>query len=192
MTDVCDAVGRALADSGPRPVLLAGRKTLVIGQAPAKQTVGKPAFSGKSGPKFAELLGVPFEELHQHFDLTNLLDFFPGPSPGEKDRGDRFPIFEAKKRALDMLPELDGRTVVFVGKNVARAFGYSRDPYFRWVEQYVPYRPEVAQGRRGAAAIPSSLFFTYAIVPHPSGISHFWNDPENVETARRFMRTIPR
>lgn len=156
-------------------------KTLVIGQAPAKDTVGKPAFSGKSGPKFAELLGVEHARLWDAFDVVNLLDYYPGVPSDKTKRGDAFPMKEAKQRAEGMRTLLGGRRVVFVGRNVARAFEAHNLEFFDW---FVDVAQPCFADDRG--------FFKYCVVPHPSGISHFWNDPSNVERARLFMRSIPR
>jgi uracil-DNA glycosylase len=150
-------------------------KTLIIGQAPSRETVGKPAFSGKSGPKFAELLGVAHEDLWSTFDVVNVIDFFPGQSKDPTKRGDAFPYFEAKKRAEAMRPALGGRTVVLVGKNVARAFSWPSIEFFDW--------------KTDAA---DEGYFKFCVVPHPSGISHYYNDPKNFERAKAFMRSIPR
>ncbi len=153
-------------------------KTLIIGQAPAKDTVGRPAFSGKSGPKFAELLGVQHSELWKKFDVVNLIDYWPGQPNDKTKRGDAFPLAAARLVADGMRKFLHERTVVLVGKNVARAFEVHSVDFFDW------FVDVAGEGDRG--------FFKYCIIPHPSGISHFWNDPENVERARMFMRSIPR
>lgn len=76
--------------------------------------------------------------------------------PGKNGKGDAFP------RAT-VLPRLPA-TAVLLGRSVARAYGHDA-PWFEW-------RPV---GRKLVAA-----------APHPSGISHFWNDPRNTRRARRF------
>ncbi len=149
-------------------------KTLIIGQAPAKGTVGKLPFSGKSGPKFAELLGVKHEDLWTAFDVTNLLDYFPGSA----DRGDKFPAIAARTQAAEMLPLLSGRTVVFVGKNVSRAFGFARADFFEWHD--------------GTVGNSKLTAFKYCVVGHPSGCSLYYNVQANVDRAHAFMRMIPR
>ena len=153
-------------------------KTLIIGQAPAKDTVGQPTFSGKSGPKFAELLGVEHSRLWDVFDVVNLIDYYPGPPDDKTKRGDAFPMKEARLIANGMVKAMSRRTVVFVGKNVARAFRVASLEYFEW------FVTSLAPDDQG--------FYKFCVVPHPSGISHFWNDPERVERARLFMRSIPR
>ncbi len=97
-------------------------------------------------------------ELRRLARLVNLL----GDWPGAAGKGDAFPMREAKARASRM--RLRG-TVLFCGRGVASAFGVD-EPYFEWF----PLR-----GSR------------VAIIPHPSGISHWWSDPANVARAGAFL-----
>ncbi len=153
------------------------RKTLILGQAPSRETVGKPAFSGKSGPRFAEMLGVRHPDLWDLFEVANLLNHFPGDPKDRTKRGDAFPLIEAKMAAERIRPSLSRRVVVMVGKNVQRAFALTGG-FFEW---------------RIAFATPEfDSAFDYCVVPHPSGVSFFWNSQENVALAREFMRSIPR
>jgi hypothetical protein len=97
-------------------------RTLLIGEAPGRDTVGKPAFSGISGPRLADLLGVEHSELWDKFDALNLIDRYVT----------KFPAIEARERACAIsLPE----TTVMVGKNVSRAFGLSQLDFFEWVRR---------------------------------------------------------
>ena len=153
-------------------------KTLIIGQAPAMNTEGKAAFSGKSGPKFAELLGVEHLRLWDTFDVVNLIDYYPGKPKDKTKRGDAFPMREAKYAAEGMRKLMNERAVVMVGRNVARAFKVHTLDFFDWFVD--------------AAGYGDCGFFRYCVVPHPSGISRYWNDPERVERAKLFMRSIPR
>ena len=59
-----------------------------------------------------------------------------------------------------------GRQVLLAGRGVAGAFGVDL-PFFLWAEE------------RGMMV---------AVVPHPSGVSRWWNDPANERRARRFLR----
>jgi hypothetical protein len=74
----------------------------------------------------------------------------------------------ARVAAARMRPR--GR-VLLLGRGVATAFGQARRPILQWFDL------------RGARA---------AVFPHPSGISHWWNDPRNVARARRFLRALLR
>lgn len=59
---------------------------------------------------------------------------------------------------------------MLLGRRVAAAFGVSA-PYF-------------SVARVAGAAV--------VVVPHPSGVNHWYNEPENVARMRRFMRALVR
>lgn len=61
--------------------------------------------------------------------------------------------------------------MILLGRRVASAVipGGAGFPFFRWTE------------RDGARV---------AVIPHTSGIVRWWNDPENVEAARRFLSEL--
>jgi len=99
------------------------------------------------------------------FERANLLDAWPGKG----GKGDAFPRAEARAAAAKMEPLLRGRTVVFVGASVARAFGVKIPFYLQW-----------ASWNEGWAAV----------LPHPSGINRWYNEPANALCAERFMRRL--
>ena len=101
-----------------------------VGQAPSRETDGKPPFTGKCGRFLAELLGTTQEQMLKDFDFLNVLDHWPGAS----FKGDKFPFSEAKIAAKNKLELLRGRVVVLLGHNVARAFGCRTFAYFSWYE----------------------------------------------------------
>lgn len=72
----------------------------------------------------------------------------------------------ARRSAERLCRALSGRRVVFLGKAVAAAFGV-RANSLRWVEH------------RG---------MTVAVLPHPSGVNTWWNNPDNRAAASAFMR----
>jgi hypothetical protein len=65
------------------------------------------------------------------------------------------------------------RRTVLLGRFVAEMFDEADTPFFRWTEPFGP----------------ASLL---AVAPHPSGISHWWNEPANVRRAKRFWRALAR
>jgi uracil-DNA glycosylase len=136
-------------------------RPLLVGQAPGRLG-GARAFAGdkRSARRLAELVGA--RRASDFFRTRNLLQAFPGKA----GKGDRFPMAEARAAATKM--RLRG-TVLFAGKKVAAAFGCSSAMYFEW-------------RRRGG--------FRYAVVPHPSGVNRWWNDPSNRERARAFFRDL--
>src|SRR5262249_10932860 len=100
------------------------------------------------------------------FELRNLLDHYPGRG-GPK--GDAFDRTAARTSFLDIMMDAgrDDAAMVLLGWNVARVAGVPRRiGYYQWT-----------YGR-------------WAVFPHPSGVSHYWNDPDNVRRARRFMRAL--
>ena len=140
-------------------------KTLLIGQAPGRNgDPGTPLLGGKVGSKLIELLGIDERLYRERFDRVNVLDYWPGKS----GKGDKFPFREAQKIASAKSFVISGRQIMFVGIGTARAFGFKSAP-LRW------------RKFNGGVA---------AILPHPSGINHWYNDPRNRGRAERFMRAI--
>ena len=99
------------------------------------------------------------------FTRVNVLDSYPG----RDGKGALFPEREAWRGAiyLDRKTPKD-RAMIFMGARVAWAFGMLRRD-FRWCEW------RTWRGRR------------VAVVPHPSGIVRWWNDPKNRELAATFL-----
>lgn len=97
---------------------------------------------------------------------VNLVETYPGPAPS---KGALFPAHEAARAAIRLDRRTDrGTSFVLVGRRVAAAFGFRRHEYdmFDWF----------ARGGR-----------SFVVVPHPSGVNTWWNDPAHREIARRFM-----
>jgi uracil-DNA glycosylase len=136
-------------------------KPAIVGEAPSMRT-SRP-FAGRSGERLAELSGLAsLEALRDRFRLVNLLGHWPGPDASGK--GSAFPMQEARSAAATLrLPSGS----LLCGRRVAAAFGLAAAPYFAWCD---------VDGRR------------VAVIPHPSGVSRWWNDPENVARARAFLR----
>lgn len=93
--------------------------------------------------------------------LVNLLNAWPGPDGA---KGDAFPVDEARLAARRV--RFNTPVVLLAGHRVARAFGL-RVGYLEWT---------TLRGRRAA------------VLPHPSGINRWWNDPRNRRRASRFIR----
>lgn len=151
---------------------------VLVGEAPSRDTEGRPPFSGRSGRRLAELLG---EDLDEAFLLENLLQRWPGPASSGK--GSAFPLGPARKSARRLVREYRGRRFVLVGWRVAAAFGvpvHVARP-LRWYGDW-------AHSLDGSGAGAGS----FAVLPHPSGVNLWWNDPANVERARRFLREAAR
>jgi uracil-DNA glycosylase len=134
---------------------------LFIGQAPSRITEGSAAFTGHSGRRIATLMGITHAEFLARFAAANLLEHYPGKS----GRGDAFNRDEARRAAERLWPEFPQRTV-FVGKAVAGAFGFADIEPCTWTKV----------GHR-----------SIALLPHPSGVNHYWNNAANRERARSFL-----
>lgn len=90
--------------------------------------------------------------------------------PGGQGKGSSFPLElagEAARKLMRVTPR--ARPLILAGTRVARAFGLKRSQYefLRWFE---------FRGRR------------IAVVPHPSGIVRWWNDPKNRAALERFLK----
>ena len=152
---------------------------IIIGQAPSKHAAGAaPPLGGAAEKRLSRLSGLAVAELWTTFDRHNLLQYFPGCKPRaakhcastgydrHQSNGDVFPLEEAKQaaRALD----LNGYSLaVLLGLNVARAFGVAAPAMFK----------KELRGR-----------CTLLVFPHPSGVSHFWNTPSNLDRAATELR----
>lgn len=98
--------------------------------------------------------------------MRNLLGEWPGPST----KGSAWDARRAREaaEALAAVVEPD-RLLVMLGHRVASAF--------RLDGRYLDVRP---------GSFPSVVF------PHPSAVNRWWNDPRNVERARRFLAACSR
>lgn len=146
-------------------------KPLLIGQAPGPNTrPDKPLYpypKTSAGARLQQMTGLERRDYLRTFDRMNLLQFFPGKIMN----GDAWPISKAKIAAQAVQQLLDGRDVIFVGRNVSRAFGHDAKtlPFFQW-----EYNP--------------TWHYQFACVPHPSGRNHWYNDPVNRDLALKWWR----
>lgn len=141
-------------------------KIILIGQAPGRR--GDPAEPLKS-KRLAKLCGISMKKYLETFERINLIKEWPGKQKNGK--GDAFPEKLAALNAAWLLPKLEARKVIFLGLNVARAFASPREDFFVWFELGGFFQKTEA-----------------AIVPHPSGVNHFWNERANRLAAQRFLR----
>lgn len=140
-------------------------RLLLVGEAPGRSPTLDGPLSGRCGRRLAALAGLPYEAYLEEVERRNLLARNPGRS-GPK--GDAFPMREARARAWAFSRAHVGRRVVLLGRRVAAAFGRPNAAYLAW-----------------ALLAP---FSGAMVFPHPSGVSLWWNDAENVLDARRALR----
>lgn len=147
---------------------------LIIGQAPARGNDDKHPFAGESGKRLALLacVGMTGDVLPAYFELRNLISKYPGKvSTG---RGDKFDMAAAKMQANLMWDEfkaMPARYVLFMGKSVARAFGYRHIQYLQ-PRQWNQHK--------------------FVCFPHPSGVNRWYNDNNNWREATEFLRMVLR
>lgn len=157
---------------------------IIIGQAPpASVGEGEGAsftpLSGLAERRLARLAGLDPAELWQRFDRRNLLSEFPGRLPEHtrhqrgsgyalhQSSGDAFPM-EPARAAAAALDLRRYRLVVLLGLRVAAAFKVKRASLLMLDEE--------------------ALSCPLLIMPHTSGVSHFWNNAANVAAAEHAFR----
>lgn len=142
-------------------------KPLVVGEAPSKNEVTERPLEGRVGRRLADLCGLTLPEFLEQFERVNLLHV----RQDTREKGFEFDDVEAWREAGILRAQgafMQPRTVLLLGKRVARAFGCPTEYFARWW-------------------IDRAEAF---VVPHPSGINRWWNDHANVDKAARFMRGI--
>lgn len=143
-------------------------RVLLVGEAPSRAIDHQPSL-GLLREDLAELAGVEHPiEWWLLFARANLLPRWPGRSPGGK--GDRFPREEARRRARRLRGRF-GRfsRVVLLGRRVEGAFDLRGSGWFAWRDAFKT---------------------RVAVAPHPSKVSRWWNDSNNVALARTFWREL--
>ena len=134
-------------------------KILLVGQAPNRTGTPHLPLLGKVGEKIAAMAGLSADQYLTTFNRINILSHYPGKS----GKGDAFPITRARHQARKIrLP----RETIFIGKQAAAAFGFNV-PFLTWL--YI-------DGRRRVA-----------ILPHPSGINSWYNNPSNQKKCNTFV-----
>lgn len=184
----------SLDDGQPISCLAPQSRGLIVGQAPPapleKLPPGYLPFQGLPERRLARLAGVQSPAvLWSSFDRLDLLGWCPGPKDRKpyhmKDTGyrkhqcdgHRFPIRDARLAASRLVTF--GRLaesyaiVVLCGRLVALCFGLKIEGKF------VPWMEEL-EGIR------------YLVMPHPSGVSHYWNDQASWHRAAGAFRASMR
>lgn len=138
-------------------------KTILLGEAPARQFEGQPAFSSRSGDFLTELIGMPVRVM---FDCHNILDYWPGST----GKGSKFPMAEAQHmiRAWKVGREFENRRVILAGSRAGKAWGAPPGQILQWNEA-------------------DAYCDAFAVLPHPSGVNRWWNSPQNRENAKFFL-----
>lgn len=160
------------------------QRLLLVGEAPTENLREADPTTWGSRLRLAKWADLDAADLPRLARWTNLLEH-PQPRVGE---GRAFPPGTARARAMAMLPlVLQRPATILLGRRVARAFGLGRQPWFAWWP--VTTRERLNGGPlRALAARARPEFPRVAILPHPSGASHAWNDPTVRRVAGEFLR----
>lgn len=147
---------------------------LLVGEAPGKSSIPeRPIVSSRSGARLAELLHLHPNELAHRAIVGNLLDAYPGPKyPIEEAACEATAILNGKRVAPESVSYL-----LLLGRGVARAFG-------------LPERAVTGDFFSAHEVEQRGFRWTLVVVPHPSGLSRWWNDSRNVALATRQMRAL--
>lgn len=140
---------------------------IIIGEAPSRR--GDPERPLSAEPIRSRLIELFGAEAYLAAEKTNLLPANPGPKAVGK--GDALPATDARTGALLLFDACRrARLAVFLGKRVARAFRVAGAPYLA--------RMRHIEG------------FDFFVVPHPSGINHWWNQPGHRTLAKVKCREL--
>lgn len=137
---------------------------LILGEAPGG---GRHRSGGTATRRIRDLAE---RDLEEWADWINLIEEWPGPARGG---GSAWNARAAAARAAELRPTLaEYRGVICLGRRVGQAMipGGSGFPFFRWIDDV-----------RGARLV---------VIPHPSGVSRWWNEPANVVQAKVFLRDL--
>ena len=143
-------------------------KPLIIGEQPSKNGNPEQPLEGRIGHRMAEWMGITYEQYLDFFVRVNLL-----PQRIEySGKGTDFNVKLARRSAKQIEETFTpGRIVVICGKRAASAFGIVKTDYFEWF------------ALNHAKAV---------IVPHPSGVNRWFNDPSNEMKMMAFCRVLVR
>jgi uracil-DNA glycosylase len=157
-----------------------GIRPLFIGEAPSPSTsrFGSHPLVGMTGARLAQWARLSPSEFHARAACVNL--FWQVPQRWEAKAARRqaewlwASITQPKEQVLDhygawVREVAVGAPVILLGERVAAAFGMAS------------LRPYQLTQTAGPAV---------AVMPHPSGLNHHWNEAANVRRAERFLRKV--
>lgn len=161
------------AGQGPRELA----RLVIMGQAPGKNHGFGAAFEGPTGRRLARFCGFDtVEQLRERALLVNLWGRYPGRAKWVQ--GDAFPPTDRAKRAAARrraaLAASGCEVLVCCGRIVATSFGVGDAPFLEW---------------REVSLAPGKVART-VVVPHPSGVSRWWQDPASRGRASALLTEI--
>lgn len=112
--------------------------------------------------RLKDMLGWTRSEYLSVFARANLLGEYPGPT---------FPLSRGRLAAEGVAQKLAPRPLLLMGRGVADSFGFPTRDILTW-ESY----------------LLGSTLIVAAVVPHPSGLNRFYNQPGNRERVRAWLQ----
>ena len=112
--------------------------------------------------RLKKLLGWSRTEYLQVFARANLLDFYPGQT---------FPLAVARPLAAPLAQRLAPRPLILLGRGVAGAFSLPTQEVCEWQDYLL-----------------GSTLIRAAMIPHPSGLNQWYNQPGNRERVRAWLQ----
>lgn len=144
------------------------QEVALLGEAPnrASSAFGNIPFF-YAGPEISREVGLTWPTgFNDFFVQCNMLPAWPG----RDGKGDLFPIDEARLNVPRVLRATSHcKRVIVFGRRVERALRFHPNNFFEWFT----FRSQ-----------------EWVIVPHPSKVSHWWNDPLNCSQSTRFWTTL--
>lgn len=132
---------------------------IVIGMSPSANEGALGPCEGRFGHRVASLMGTTYE---RYLEETTRLNIVPWPV-------DAWPTRKAAALGGNLRPLLVGRVVLAFGGSVVTALGGS------WYGAAGSMHGQTLQTVGGKIYLLD--------IPHPSGLSRYWNEPGNVERA---------
>jgi uracil-DNA glycosylase len=142
-------------------------KPLIVGEAPSKNEHVPRPISGRIGRRLAACAGMTLERFLASFDRVNLLEV----RQDTKEKGFEFDVKAALASARmlrDMMFFKHRPAILLLGTRVARAF-------------------EVKANYFDEFTLCDAKAY---MLPHPSGINRWWNDPDNDRKMHEFMQWL--
>lgn len=168
-----------IAPRTERTLVKAAKPVLVIGLAKSKNSA---EFAGPSFERLANYCGTSLADIRETFDFVNLVDGHPGRADDGKydkppDLHDWARVGQRASLLYADLLERPRRAVVGLG-------GFVRDALSFWW----PGNNSSLHTWFDVSAGPGGCALSWS--PHPSGVSTWWNDPDNAAQGRVFWGNL--
>lgn len=140
----------------------------------AEKFCARIALTGACGKKLAAVLGVTFDEFLR-MPRANLNARWNG----KLSKGDLFDSLEGFGAATGVVTKRPAFRYVALGLGVAKCLGVRNPEFLRESPS-----ERFSLGAPSTGPRPVRVF----VLPHPSGVNRWWNDPKNHTRARRALR----